>query len=73
MKMPTLNQKDLRAVLLGLAILVPSLGWIWGVRPLRAALAETNDRIVTERDALSREQAAVHDAAFFKVPKVIKK
>lgn len=63
MKMPTMSQKDLRAVLLGLAILVPSLGWIWGVRPLRAALAETNDRIVTERDALSRERAAVRDAA----------
>lgn len=63
MKMPTLHQRDVRAILLGLAILVPSLGWIWGVRPLRAALAETNDRIATERDALSREQAAVRDAA----------
>ena len=30
---------------------------------MRTALAETNDRIVTERDALSREQAAVRDAA----------
>ena len=60
MKMPTLNQKDLRAVLVGLAILVPSLGWIWGVRPLRTALGETNDRIATERDALSREIGRAH-------------
>lgn len=58
-----MHPRDRRALLLGLAILVPSLGWIYGVRPLRAALAETNDRIVTEQDAFAREQAAVRDAA----------
>ena len=63
MKFPTMGSRDMRAVLLGLAILVPSLGWIFGVRPLRAALADTHDRIAAERDALSRERAAVRDAA----------
>jgi hypothetical protein len=63
MKLPVMNQRDRRAVLVGLAILVPSLGWIWGVRPLRAAIADTNDRISMEREALAREQAAVLEAS----------
>jgi hypothetical protein len=62
MKMPAMGSRDMRALLLGLAILVPSLGWIWGVRPLRTALAETHDRIAAEREALSREQSAVLEA-----------
>lgn len=63
MKMPEMGSRDMRAVLLGLAILVPSLGWIWGVRPMRDALADTRDRIATEREALAREQSAVLEAA----------
>lgn len=58
----TMGNRDKRAVFIGLAILVPSLAFIWGVKPLRQALADTNDRIATERDALSREQAAVAEA-----------
>lgn len=59
MKGIAMGSRDKRAVLLGLAILVPALAFIWGVKPLRLALAETNDRIATERAALAREQAAV--------------
>ena len=62
MKGIAMGSRDKRAVLLGLAILVPSLAFIWGVKPLRQALADANDRIATERDALSREQAAVAEA-----------
>ncbi len=62
MKRIAMGSRDKRAVLLGLAILVPSLAFIWGVKPLRQALAETTDRIATERDALAREQAAVAEA-----------
>lgn len=51
--------RDRRAILIGLAILVPSLAWVWGVRPARAALADMQDRIVSEREALAREKAAV--------------
>lgn len=63
MKMPELGSRDMRAMLLGLAILVPSLGWIWGVRPMRDALTEMGDRIAAEREALAREQSAVLDAS----------
>jgi hypothetical protein len=62
MKGITMGSRDKRAVMLGLAILVPSLAFIWGVKPLRQALADTHDRIATERDALSREQSAVAEA-----------
>ncbi len=62
MKGITMGSRDKRAMLIGLAILVPSLAFIWGVKPLRQALADMNDRIATERDALSREQAAVAEA-----------
>lgn len=62
MKMPTMGSRDRRALLLGLAVLVPSLGFIWGVRPYRQALADAHDRIAVERDALSRERAAVLEA-----------
>lgn len=62
MKMPEMGSRDMRALLLGLAILVPSLGWIWGVRPMRDTLADTHDRIVAEREALAREQSAVLEA-----------
>ena len=37
----------------------PSLGWVWGVRPARTALADMEDRIVSEREALAREKAAL--------------
>jgi hypothetical protein len=58
-----LNPRDLRALLLGAAILVPSLGWIYGVRPYRAALAGMRDRLTAEQEAFAREQAAVSEVA----------
>lgn len=57
-----MNPRERRTVLIALAVLVPSLGWVFGVKPLRAALAEMNDRIAIERDALSRERAAILQA-----------
>ena len=63
MKFPTMNRRDRRALLLGVAILVPSLGWIWGVRPYRAALGDTRDRIAAEGEALARERSAVLEAS----------
>lgn len=59
MKLPTLNARDRRALVLALVVLVPSLGWIWVARPMRATLAESNERIVSERNAFAREQAAI--------------
>jgi hypothetical protein len=62
MNLRDMNPRDRRAIVYGLAILLPSLGWLWGYRPIAAAIAETSDRITMERDALSREQAAVLEA-----------
>ena len=58
-----ITSRERRTVFIALAIVVPSLGWVFGVKPLRATLSETQDRIVTEREALAREQAAVLEAA----------
>ncbi len=62
MRLPTLNARDRRAVLLALAVLIPSLGWIWVARPMRAAIVEANDRIGSERETFAREQAAIAGA-----------
>lgn len=63
MKGVAMNASERRTVLIALAVLVPSLGWVFGVKPLRASLAATNDRIATERDALARERTAILEAS----------
>ena len=62
MKFATLNARERRTIIAGATILVVSLGWIYGVRPMRAALADLNDQVAVEREALAREQAAVLEA-----------
>lgn len=59
MNWSTMSSRDRRAIVLGLVVLLPPLLFIWGVRPYRAALAETRDELETARLALSREKAAV--------------
>ncbi|HET9425495.1 MAG TPA: GspMb/PilO family protein [Gemmatimonadaceae bacterium] len=59
MSWSTMSSKDRRAIVLGAAIVMPALLFIWGVRPYRAALAETRDELEIARLALSREKAAV--------------
>jgi hypothetical protein len=54
-----MSPKDRRAIVLGAVIVLPALIFIWGVRPYRAAMAETRDELETARLALSREKAAV--------------
>jgi hypothetical protein len=54
-----MNVRDRRALLLGAAVLLPAFLYIWGVKPFRAALADTRDRIASEREVLARERAAV--------------
>ena len=53
-----LSAKDRRALRLG-AIALPVLLLALAIRPYRAALADTQDRLATEREALSRERGAV--------------
>lgn len=59
MRWSEISAKDRRAILLGAVILVPSLFYIWGVKPYRASMADTRDRLETARLALSREKAAL--------------
>lgn len=57
MKRAPLSTRDRRAILLGLAVLVPPLLYIGGIRPYTAAVAEYRDRLATDRLALARERA----------------
>jgi hypothetical protein len=57
-----ISARDRRAILLGLAVLLPAFLWILAVRPYRAALAETRDVLDTERALLAREEALLASA-----------
>ena len=59
MSLSTMSPRDRRALMLGLAILVPSLLYVWGVRPYRTTLSNTRAEIAMKRDLLSREMAAI--------------
>ncbi len=58
-----MTPSERRTVMIALAVVVPSLSWVFAVKPVRAALAEANDRIAVERDALAREQGAILEAS----------
>jgi hypothetical protein len=62
MKWSTMNPRERRTILGGAAILVVGLGWVYGVKPMRAALTDLKDQIAVEREALAREQSAVQEA-----------
>jgi len=57
-----LKTRDRRALSLGALVLLPSLFFIWGVKPFLATLSESRDFLSVERSALSRERAAVSAA-----------
>jgi hypothetical protein len=59
MRWSTMSSKDRRAIAIGAAILAPSLLYVWGVRPYRAALSADRDELEIARETLSREKAAV--------------
>jgi hypothetical protein len=54
-----MSARDRRAVLFGASVLLVTLGYLWGVRPYRSALADARDQLRTEREMLARERAAV--------------
>jgi hypothetical protein len=62
MKLSTMSASDRRALFIGAAILVPSLAYVFGVNPYRAALAGVQQQLSAERDAYGRERAAVSAA-----------
>lgn len=55
----TISGRDRRAVVIGLAVLLPALLWVSAVRPYRAAMSSLNDRVETERALLEREEALI--------------
>lgn len=55
----TISGRDRRAVIIGLAVLLPALLWIVAVRPYRTAMADLNQRVDTERALLEREEALI--------------
>jgi hypothetical protein len=57
-----LPHRDRRAILLGLAVLLPVLLYVAAVRPYRAALADVRDRIAAEQALLEREETLVAHA-----------
>lgn len=62
MKLATMSPADRRALYLGAMIVVPSLAFVFGVKPYLAALADVQAQVSAERDAYSRERAAVSAA-----------
>ena len=63
MKWSTLSARERRTVWIGGAIVVVSLGFLYGVRPYRAALEDARDQLAAERATLARERAAVASAS----------
>jgi hypothetical protein len=59
MKFATMSPSDRRALFLGALVLVPSLVFVFGVKPYRATLEGVQQQLGAERDALTRERAAV--------------
>lgn len=62
MKTASMSQRDRRALWLGAGVLAPALFFIWGVRPYRASLDDTRQRLAAEREVLVHERAAVNAA-----------
>jgi Type II secretion system (T2SS), protein M len=54
-----LSDRDRRALLMGVAVIVPVLLWVGAVRPWRNALLDVRERVASERSLLAREQALV--------------
>jgi hypothetical protein len=59
MKVSRMTSRDRRAITLGAAILLPSLFFIWGVKPYFAALSDARQQLSVEREALARERTAI--------------
>ena len=58
-KYSELSASDRRALTLGAIVVVPSLFFVFAVKPYRAALADVQQQLSVESDAFARERAAV--------------
>ena len=55
----SLNERDRRALRLGVLVLAPALLYVFAFKPYRARLVETRDQVQAERALLDRELALV--------------
>jgi hypothetical protein len=55
----SLSSSDRRALTLGAIVVVPSLFFVFAVKPYQAALQNVQQQLSVERDAFTRERAAV--------------
>lgn len=63
MSILTLTPRDTRILRLAALILVPSLGYVYGVQPYMESLSSMRDQVVTEQEALARERVLLADYA----------
>jgi len=61
-KISSMSERDRRALVMGSTIIGLSLFGVFGVKPFLKALSDDRERLVSERETLGRERAAV-DAA----------
>ena len=61
-KLTAMSPSDRRALILGAAVIVPSLFFVFGVKPYRAALADVEQQLSVGRNAFARERSAVSAA-----------
>ena len=61
MSLLTLSPRDRRALRLAAIVLVPSLGWVYGLRPYLESLGAMRDQVVIESATLARERALIAD------------
>lgn len=59
MSLITITARDKRILRLAAYILVPSLGYVYGVKPYLASMESMRDQVVTEHDALARERVLI--------------
>ena len=57
-----MTPRERRTITIGALVVLPSLLYIWGARPYRAALSDARDQLATERATLARERAAIATA-----------
>jgi hypothetical protein len=62
MKFSTMSASDRRALTLGAIVVVPSLFFVFAVKPYIAALNDVRQQLSVESDAFARERAAVSAA-----------
>jgi hypothetical protein len=59
----SISPREKRLIRIAALVLIPSLGYVYGVKPYFASLNAMQDQVVTERATLARERALVLEQA----------